>query len=1307
MTLPARAAPIRGDDYQHVVGWLWACEMLSNSAIASVAVEDAEGGAFDDVVVRRRVGGDIYIQAKSSNYAAQIVDRQMLLTAARPNGKSPLQHFYDTYCSRSSTDRQFSLEFLTHKGFDHDNPLLDLRDLRNDRIAVDQMLEQGPGSKVGLERDAWAGHLGISTAELADFLRFVRWKHTGSELDLRRQAKPLMRLAGFRADDGAVMTGVGIVKGWVSDGAGHQTADDVGRQAAEMGLVPEIPHVVSPSVDKWEAVLSALPPTCRTRLSALRDVSPETAGRVAAELNSTAARTPGVLAHMAEAPPEWLWDADCLAWEAIADFVAAHHLPGAWEMRRRAIERGSPREGYYRVTEALLAHGDGEADRAAEMLEAAQEYLLAGAARALIGGDSESAIAELRGSGAVDSQDPGLAVMGTQMLAMAHSSSNSLELAISAMRDAVRRFPDRAQLHLSLARLQLGLAWAQGEAFRRDLPASAARNAIRARDEYRKWDGPSAEAVAVAANAYHMLNQPQRIVNIATPQPEGEATPREAEDGEAARCLAHALLLLGRGDEIDESALDRIDSSESTLIRALQTRSRGEPGAVELMRQALEQATGERAILMALEGLAMLGETDENALSAVSAGNEEQVDGIRASAAYHRGDLDAAIALLGPYRCRSAAHVGLLAAALHGQGRTEEAYETLLESAEALSEPKLYVSAVVLLIEVGELQRAEETALVALAANPSAAEELRLREALVDVAQQLRDWPKMEQYGQALADEFSDHSKARWAVVSAMHQQARYLEAWGYLVEHDLRPADEQMALLAVGLYYASDAPSGGADRLLWIAGEFDDSEAVVGSALGALMASSSQEGQLSEVQATELNLLFEGFVERYPDSGVLRQIHFSSIDEVLEMLRTSSEEPARQRASWIGQVRFGQLPYGTLHWVRPLPYAEFLLCVAADYLTAVSPNAAERSRQQAAAQAAIGGAVAVDTSVAVLGHLAGIDVTAMGTAFAGVLVATELLDDARAAVASIRTAGSASAGYDPVLGGFNMSEKRDEDRRQQIESAQQLLGTLEGWQRTPTSRIQPGGYPQEDRLRPWDTSIRLALDRGCALWCDDLALGRLADAAGVPVFSTHALYEALTSAAETGGMPGPSEMKMRLLRARIADIPITLGELSEAVDDTDGPDPGVELFLGRPANWADDPEETLRWYLGRVAALISGPHRERAPGLLIAACCGLGSAAPPDNRLGAMGRVLADTLWVVNDPAMTPILLEASRFAGRAIDLAANLDPLEHATRRLQAILAERQIDAEMTARIVLALFSQAQPADRLAVSAIVLGNH
>lgn len=237
MSLPSRAAAIRGDDYQHVIGWYWCCKMLDDSDIETVGIEDTDGGSFDDVVVRRRQNINTYIQAKSSNYGNTIIDGKWLF-AHSPNGKSPLQHFYTTFTRLINEETDFTLELWTNRGFDHKNPLLgELLDQKSKTIDTYRMLTASDQSAIGRERDKWSEHIKASTEELAGFLQVVRWKHTGAEADLRSQTMPLMRLAGLRADDEAVGIGVAIVRSWVADGQRLLSATDVRAEVARRSLL--------------------------------------------------------------------------------------------------------------------------------------------------------------------------------------------------------------------------------------------------------------------------------------------------------------------------------------------------------------------------------------------------------------------------------------------------------------------------------------------------------------------------------------------------------------------------------------------------------------------------------------------------------------------------------------------------------------------------------------------------------------------------------------------------------------------------------------------------------------------------------------------------------------------------------------------------------------------------------------------------------------------------------------------------------------------------------------------------------------
>ena len=238
MPLAPRAAAIRGDDYQHAVGWVAACNALLDPDVASVSIEDAGGGHFDDVVTRRQAGPDQYLQVKSSNYGNVIVSEHWLLTSATPAGRSPLQHFHATWRTLATGARPFELTLLTNRGFDYTDPMLGhLRDLKTSQIAVGKLKTAPPRSNMGQERQRWAAHLAVTESELLDFLGKVTWRHGDSEADWDERARPLMRLAALRSDPEAVTIGKALIRSWVTSGAGPQTRDDIRRQVAGTNLL--------------------------------------------------------------------------------------------------------------------------------------------------------------------------------------------------------------------------------------------------------------------------------------------------------------------------------------------------------------------------------------------------------------------------------------------------------------------------------------------------------------------------------------------------------------------------------------------------------------------------------------------------------------------------------------------------------------------------------------------------------------------------------------------------------------------------------------------------------------------------------------------------------------------------------------------------------------------------------------------------------------------------------------------------------------------------------------------------------------
>jgi len=196
-------------------------------------VEDAGAGSFDDLVIRRRNTGPRYTQVKSSNTARTVIDETWLCLPATPRGRSPLQHFHDTWSQLRQPSAQFVL--LTNRGLDHNDPVLQLRDNRS--LRIENLDRYGSGSNAGRARARWAGHLDISEPELTEFLGDLQIATEGAELSWHERAQHVMALAGLRADDEAVVRGISIVRAWVMSGAGPRSTDDIRREVASAGLV--------------------------------------------------------------------------------------------------------------------------------------------------------------------------------------------------------------------------------------------------------------------------------------------------------------------------------------------------------------------------------------------------------------------------------------------------------------------------------------------------------------------------------------------------------------------------------------------------------------------------------------------------------------------------------------------------------------------------------------------------------------------------------------------------------------------------------------------------------------------------------------------------------------------------------------------------------------------------------------------------------------------------------------------------------------------------------------------------------------
>ena len=1062
-----------------------------------------------------------------------------------------------------------------------------------------------------------------------------------------------------------------------------------------------------------------LPEPVSSMLESMRVLFPDSLIRTQRLLAAAAADGPDILVRLTVNPPIWATQPGPLVWEAIAEFIHAIGVGGASRVRSMAVDAGSQRSRLYLAMNAISAAERAEfakeaggdpavLDEAAARAEAIVAEIpdddpLHAVAAAGVRGSSQEVLKAVREAALQDSEDPTACELGTMMLESAYYEADRVEQALRLLAAASERHPDRPRLRLRQAYLMLVLGTARDlrDINKPDLLEQAYELAIDARDRLRAMEGPSYRGVHVACQALVALGEPERALCAGRAAPEGEATRAEAAHPSVQRVVADALLRLGRHDEIDHLDMNAFEPWLRTMTLAMQAHARDDPVALRLVRRAFEQAPDPEARKHVAFGLALRGERVDQALLGLTDEEAALLDGVTA---LRGGDPDGAVEILSHHRFASHRHSEWLGRAQRKQGHPQQAIETLRAAVEHFGPDPLAADLVAGLLESGHTTEAEAAANDALSRSTSRDVRRRLRRALVHMAETSQDWHKAFEHAAAMHSEDPEHQPAGWSAVYALSRQGREEDARRYLRTHRLTPTSEEAAHLVTVLLGGPNAPEVDTAVLLELAKLFPQSEQVTGSVLVALM-SGGERVSLTEEQRESARELLEEFVERFPSSEIVRRVEASSVQEQAELLR----EMVRQRNStidWelVDEVHAGRAPYGLL-WSPVRPYASLLLdsdCPGG-YLTAVSADPETLEREIEAARAAMGSAVVIDTSVAVLTSRTGLSLDRLAGVFGRVLVPDQLLADASLAVAQAKTRGDATVWYESALDQVAFREFSQQEKDRMVESAERVVAALKRRQRVASGDVRPQWY-LDSVLEPfvWDAALRVAAARGCALWCDDAALRHLAETLGIATFGTYALYEALDGQPARDALPGSLATKIDLLRAHIADVPISWTELAEGSDDSDGPDPAWDLWFSRPATW-------------REPAVASGfAHRIRelqdrgvqhVPSLVYAACRGFGAAVVDGDRKRALGWVLAGALLELNDPAQLAAgFVHAARAAAVGRDERSRIDPLAAAAEILLAAY-EAETDAAVAAQKLLSVFSSLPPAD-LRIAASVIGS-
>ncbi len=215
--LSASGARIRGDDYQHLFSWVQVIRAINaGSGITKIGIEDPKAGNADDVTVYMEDGGYECYQLKSSADASQAAGMEWLTKPSRVGGPSIIQGFHKLWIGNQSGHKP-KITLVTNRLPQAADPLLGMIDGR-DRTVARRLQYAKPRSKEGNVRRMLAEHLMVDEEEAVLFFHDIRFMLGKTEEDLTLLVRPLMAAVGLRNDEDAVSRGMGIVRGWVTEG---------------------------------------------------------------------------------------------------------------------------------------------------------------------------------------------------------------------------------------------------------------------------------------------------------------------------------------------------------------------------------------------------------------------------------------------------------------------------------------------------------------------------------------------------------------------------------------------------------------------------------------------------------------------------------------------------------------------------------------------------------------------------------------------------------------------------------------------------------------------------------------------------------------------------------------------------------------------------------------------------------------------------------------------------------------------------------------------------------------------------------
>lgn len=903
------------------------------------------------------------------------------------------------------------------------------------------------------------------------------------------------------------------------------------------------------AAERYEFNLEVLPPSVRQLIE--REGGGGAQGAlIAMHLAEGRANPAGSAQALMTARPNWMHTQTSWSWRALAAYCADHRV--MWESADAleiAAESGGHESGG-RLAAAAVNVAAQDRTRASELLKAARQRgggdVLVAIVEAILEHPEGDASA-LRIDAVLSAGGADLSTNATAQSFLAEQALRTSDLA-GAARHAERAVALDADDSDGMARLARIYVRRSGttDALTDDMER-AVELLSAAVKQRRQWGGPTFGLLIDLARALMLRGEYGATLRWLLPPPRGTASAEEANNPALLRYALAAAHLNGSSELVDFLMAQMEGSPEDRVARArLGLLKLSEPEMRTLWSEELTRAETNKdweAIAHAVHRLATLGVDVTDRLEplmrdAILPRGTERLP--RALVELRRRPADG-LALLRSLAAEEVGAAEYLIATLVDMDRLDGAAEACTAAFERFRASRFLTQRAMLLCRDNANDGAEEALREALQFEEGPSERLMLATRLARLAGDAGQWPKAESIlSAAVAYQDPPPDSVVWNLVQAQLAAAAGVRAAATISRHRPQCRSEVDARLWAAAMVNVAWDDALASEAIALASRFSDAPVLATSVLTHLV--TTTRGTMPE-DMTRLDDALEEYGDHAPASRDHRPVvpgdwHRRAFEVLGELIRThgpatgvqliqsSSTEEFLEKMTELARLtappdlgdlldKIGraQLPAGMVASMAGKTYTSALVRRAAGQLVGVAADDDEHQGELDAAVAARGNAVVVDlSSLLILSRLS--DADAIAGQVSGMRLPRRARDDVLRAAVEVQSLGASSGtlGWDADAERPVFYEQTSEEYRL-VRDRTEAMETMV--RRTSVKDVAPSTLFAEDisdaiRHEPWLAAIELAAQENAYLWCDDLAVRRLARGVGVAAFSTMAMSDAL-----------------------------------------------------------------------------------------------------------------------------------------------------------------------------------------------------